>query len=273
MKILNGLFCFFVLGLAISAQTKVVPIVEMKVGGLLGGVENGKYLDAKTTIARLAAEQNYTLFLLGGATGETMQIKKPTASMDVCDDFYSLEYGENEDNEKRRSKGGVALGEGFKWNPILRVPQPINLNDAAYKKIVADVLRSKGIAKTTLKLTQAVRVDLEGDGQEEVLISATYYSGDIASTAKKGNYSFVMLRKIVGGKVQNTVIDGDFITKNIDFGAPSAYEISAIADLNGDGKMEIVIYSAYYEGSSSGVYEMKGNKPVEVKALSVGCGV
>lgn len=267
MKIFIAAFCLLISGFTASAQTKIVPIVEMKVKGLLGGVLNGKFVDAKTTAAKLKGNENYTLFGIEGVNEGEFTVGKPSAGEDICTDFYSIEPSEE-------AVAGVALGDGFKWNPMPRVVKTIDLNDAGYKKIVADVLRTKRIMKTTIKLMQAVRVDLDGDGSEEVLIAATKYaSGDVSASAQVGDYSFILLRKIVAGRVQNTVIAGDFITKKVDFGAPSEYEISAIADLNGDGKMEIILHSAYYEGSSSGVYEIKGNKAVEVAALSVGCGV
>ena len=42
------------------------------------------------------------------------------------------------------------------------------------------------------------------------------------------------------------------------------------ADLNGDGRMEIVVYSYYYEGSFTTAYTLKDGK---VKAvLDAGCG-
>jgi hypothetical protein len=267
MKIFLAALCLSVFCLSVPAQMKVVPILEMKVRGVLGGVENGKFIDAKTTVAKLKGSENYTLYGIEGVNEGEIKIKKPEASMDVCEDFFGIEMEDE-------AVSGVALGDGYKWNPMPRVPKAIDLNSAAYKKIAADVLRTKKITKTTIKLTQAVRVDLEGDGKEEVLIAATFYDGgNVAPSAKVGNYSFVMIRRIVGKTVQNTVLDGDFITKNIDFGAPNEYQISAIADLNGDGKMEIIMHSAYYEGSSSWVYEMKAGKATEVKALSVGCGV
>jgi hypothetical protein len=49
--------------------------------------------------------------------------------------------------------------------------------------------------------------------------------------------------------------------------------MSAIADLNGDGKMELVHHGAYYEGSYTAVYQIVGSKAVEVKILGAGCGV
>lgn len=267
MKIFIASLCLLVLCFSVPAQTKVVPILEMKVRGVLGGVENGKFINAAATVAKLKGGENYTLYGIEGVNEGEMKIKKPEANMDVCEDFFPIEMEDE-------AVTGVALGDGYRWNPMPRTPKPIDLNGAAYKKIVADVLRTKKITKTTIKLTQAVRIDLDGDGKEEVLIAATFWgSGNLSPGAKRGDYSFVMIRRIVGKSVQNLVIAGDFINKNVDFGAPSEYEISAIADLNGDGKMEIVLHSAYYEGSSSGVYEMKSGKLTEIKALSVGCGV
>ncbi len=86
-----------------------------------------------------------------------------------------------------------------------------------------------------------------------------------------GDYSFVLLRKIVNKKVQNILVWGEFITKNEDLPPPNTYEITGIADLNGDGKMEIVANSAYYEGASQTIFEIQGNKPVAV--LEIGCGL
>jgi hypothetical protein len=246
---------------------RIVPIVDMKIKGLLGGVENGKYVDAKTTFEKLKGNESYTLFGIEGINEGEFTVGKPKNDQDVCDDFYYVEPSVG-------IVSGVALGDSYKWNPMPRVPKSIDLNGAVYKKAVADVLRSKGIAKTTIKLTQAVRVDLDGDGQEEVLITATRYKNGIdALDAKVGDYSLVMVRKIVAGKVQNIVLIGEFIKNKTDYGIPSSFEISAIADLNGDGKMEIILYSEYYEGQSAWAVEMKGNKPTEIEILAVGCGL
>lgn len=250
----------------LQAQTKVVPILEMKVGGLIGGVRNGKFLDAKTTAAALRGGEHYELFTMmgheeGGITG-----KKPENEMDVCTDFYYVEIDP-------KAVTGIALGDGYKWNPVPRVPKALSLTDKTYVKIASDFLKLKGIAKPVVKLTQLYRVDLEGDGQEEIILSATRYSGDNAAAAAKNDYSFTIVRKIVAGKVRNIFLGGDFITKSIDFGAPNTYEVSAIADLNGDGKMEIVHHGSYYEGSGTTVYQIVGGKEVEIKALGAACGV
>ena len=80
-----------------------------------------------------------------------------------------------------------------------------------------------------------------------------------------------ILVAVVGGKPQNILIGGEFYPKAIKFAAPNEYSIQAIADLNGDGRMEIVMHAAYYEGAGSEIYDVSGAKPKMV--LGIGCGV
>ena len=44
-----------------------------------------------------------------------------------------------------------------------------------------------------------------------------------------------------------------------------------MADLNGDGRMEVVVDAAYYEGVFISVYDVLGAEPKIV--LGTGCGV
>ena len=142
-----------------------------------------------------------------------------------------------------------------------------------YLKAAHDFLVGKGIAKPTVKLTQLLRVDLDGDGEDEVLLSATHYSGEEGEglyRAAAGNYSFVLLRQVVDGKVQSKLIDGEFYRKPSGSQTPYRYEISGLLDLDGDGRLEIIIFSAYYEGASVSVWRFKGGKLRKV--LEIGCG-
>ena len=52
---------------------------------------------------------------------------------------------------------------------------------------------------------------------------------------------------------------------------PNVYEIPAVLDLNGDGKLEVIVDSQYYEGSATTIYDCSGGKCEA--ALSVGCGL
>jgi hypothetical protein len=131
-------------------------------------------------------------------------------------------------------------------------------------------LRTKGIAKTKLNLNQIIQVDLEGDGQREVLITGNFYKRGIMEAQTVGDYSFALLRrKTVKGKVRNILIGGEFFTKRGYYDPPNERKILAVADLNGDGRMEIVLDTFYYEGNWKQVFEIKGTKLSKV--LEVSC--
>lgn len=261
MKISTTILMTILFALSLNAQ--VVPIIELKSGGLLGGVENGKFLDAKSTFGKLNGKQSFSIFGITGKTGElTATIEAPDAP---CEEFY---YAKTELERQQ----GIGIGTGRAWNPVPRAARAINLNDKTYLTIVSGILRAKGLPKSKAVIEQAVKVDLDGDGTDEVVLTASNYGGKIAPSAKAGDYSFVLVRKIVGGKAKNIMLAEEYIKRNIEFGAPSRFEISAIADLNGDGKMEIVQFGEYYEGSGAGAFEIT-DKAVEIKALETNCGV
>lgn len=289
MKKLSFIFIVIVINVLLAnAQSKVVPIISIKDASLLGGVQNGKFLNAKLTVGKLSAKQNYKTFFLDGTT-EDISLKRPYKVPEEsgnCPDQFGIafrDYDPDEvltDEEAKKNpyeRGGVALGIGFDWDPQPRVSEKISLDSAEYKKLVANFLLTKRIENHDIKLEQALSIDLEGDGQSEVLLVA---SRIIPFTEKeKGNksydeYSIVLLRKIVNGKPQTVVVAQSFELKNKYpnyFG--DIYEIASILDLNADGKMEIVLHRAFDEGSGSDVYQISGNKLLKLNSLAVSCGI
>lgn len=256
----------FLISVTILGQTAVVPVVELHNRGLLGGVQNGKWVAPTKFSSKLKAESEFVLVGSKGVEEGGVTLGKKGEKEDVCQDFTRYEFELKQEN-------GIAIGSGAKWNPVPRMPKAIDKNNATYKTAVANFLKKKGIAQPNVRITEAFRIDLEGDGTEEVVIAATYYKGGLTSDAKVGDYSVILLRKAVGKTVTDHLLMGDFVLKNVEFGAPNEYHISAIADLNGDGKMEVVYYGNYYEGDSAGAYEMRNGKPVMIKEFEIGCGV
>ena len=74
------------------------------------------------------------------------------------------------------------------------------------------------------------------------------------------------------GKTQNQFVGGTFYTKTNDY-YDGEYTLSEIADLNGDGKMEMIVKTYGYEENWLKVFEIKAGKPSEIKILSYYCGV
>jgi len=146
---------------------------------------------------------------------------------------------------------------------------------------VREFLRTKEIDQPKVKIDNILRVDLDGDGEEEVLISATNYfrkDESVPMRSPAASYSMVLLRRVVAGKVETQLIVGEFYPKAYPkaaqeegrFDAPNAYKVIATFDLDGDGKMEVVIHSDYYEGGETTIYRCDPKKAEAL--LSVSCG-
>ncbi len=154
---------------------------------------------------------------------------------------------------------------------------------SVYVEAVGDFLKAGEIADPKVRITRILRVDLEGDGEEEVLISATnYFSEDKSDhsaapfpeapieSPRRGSYFVVILRRIVAGKVQTQLVAGEVYPKPDEPVAPNVHQVTAVLDLNGDGKLEVIVDSAYYEGGQTTLYRCQADK-VEA-LLSVECG-
>lgn len=130
-------------------------------------------------------------------------------------------------------------------------------------------------AKTNgAELVQVIRTDLEGDGIIEVIITAERISDRNLLGSKTGEFSIVFLRKVINDEVQTAILH-EFVAVNEggDFeGFMAPAYVTAIADLNGDGKMEIAMDSFYYEGSSTTIFEYVNNDLGPVAVLRTGCG-
>src|SRR5438876_9203699 len=105
---------------------------------------------------------------------------------------------------------------------------------SVYLDAVRDFLKSHGIADPKVRITRILRIDLEGDGEDEVLINATNYFSrrDEAPmhAPKRGSYSIVMLRRVAAGKVQTQLVAGELYSKADASNAPNIYKIATVLD-------------------------------------------
>ena len=241
------------------------PIVEIKTGYFFGATSEGKWLKAASAAKAVKATTDYRVYSLTKQLGETKG-NRPTAAEDVCSDNFNVELN------PRPEKGVIALAAD--WNALPRVPRIGNVTQEVYLKAVGDFLRQRGIRDPKVKITRIVHVDLEGDGEDEVLISATNFLSDDAEVMLRspaaGSYSVVLLRRLVAGKVQTQLVAGE-VHRKTEPTTANVYEISAVLDLNGDGKLEVVVHSEYYEGGTTIIYQCE---PSKIKPLlEVACGV
>lgn len=255
--------CLSVTGLA-RAETAGEPhaIVDAENGFLLGAAAGGRWLDAESAAPALTAGGTYRIYGLDGPAGEFPA--GPAESYgDPCPDTLYVPLVEG--------GAGVALGGG--GNAMPRMPALIDPSHRVYREAAAAWLRDQGLETPMAELQQIIRVDIEGDGVDEVLLSASYQAprGEEAIPgAQAGDYSFVLLRRLRGDKVETLGLDSAVYADARPGDINYHHRVSAILDLNGDGIMEIVIVAGYYEGIGTGVFDLRSGKPELV--LETGCG-
>jgi hypothetical protein len=181
-------------------------------------------------------------------------------------DILGVQFGDDAD-ELGEWPGpyGVAISAGWDIQPHLFEMIAPGLDHGGYAR---DLLAARGLAVDDPVIKQVIRTDLEGDGINEVLVVAQDIEG--AYLPNEGDYSIAFLRKVVGGGVETAILGESVMTDDGDF--PTGFSIGAVADLNGDGKMEIVVSAAYYEGLGVEVWEYLDDDIGPTPVLSVGCG-
>ncbi|MDT4897645.1 MAG: hypothetical protein QOH25_2722 [Acidobacteriota bacterium] len=266
--VLLGLLSSVYSPLMVSAQD-VHGIVDVNENCLMGGISAGKWLEADALAPLLKGGERYRLYTLTKALGETTGAN-PNSAGEPCNETKEVAFSP-------KVEDGIAVGG--QWNALPRVPRALSTKDPAYRQVVANILRRHGFVRPKINITQILRIDLDGDGIEEVLVSATHLAGGLsvnggpmAVQAKPGDYTLVFLRKLVKGKAQDIILVEAYYPRATEepWSPPEQNSVAAVLDLNGDGKMEIIVHGMYYEGSSSSVFRLDGNKVENV--FGCGCG-
>jgi len=255
---------FYICAAAMSAmaqQNNLHVLVEVKEGCVIGGVQDGRWVAAEKIENSIKAPLKLELYTI---------LDHKTQTFVSEDAECHLWWKPQADIQ---ATAGVAILSP-NWNPVPRTPRAISASDPTYVALIRNILMSAGLKKPQVNITEGYKIDLDGDGQDEaVLVASNFKHGvseltGIGHQTAPGDYALVMIRKIAGGKVQNIFLVKDIRHGANEGGLPRGYHISTIADMNGDGRMEIALYSAYHEGSSSDIFELNGMK---LKAV-LGCG-
>lgn len=214
------------------------------------------------------------------AGGETYQVARLGTSADVVGGAPTT-VCEPLENPGVPLDDGAVLGEfpgpfGVAVSaPWLLIPHPVDAetDDGTYAGFAADLLSDRGLEVTDPVIAQLLRVDLEGDGTDEVLVVAEAITGP-GLFPEPGDYSIAFLRRVVDGEVRTAILGESIPGEPAEGETPFilSFRIGAVADLNGDGRMEVVLSSVYYEGAGVEVWEYVDDDLGPVRVLGQGCG-
>lgn len=139
---------------------------------------------------------------------------------------------------------------------------------AEYRALAGEALRSIGVDAPEPRLAQVVRANLRGDGSDEVLLVAERVSPGAGAV---GDYSVLILRELVGDKVQTQVLHQSMATGADEAGEArvSVARVAAFVDINGDKSVEVVVTYQLGESVATSVIDM--SEPRARKVLSAGC--
>ena len=238
--------------------------------GVLGWVIDGVLFANDNGVAPAAAGDEYRLLRPEGVTGTAVGSAPELSCIGLDTPFVDLGFSADS------WPYDFPIGVSGTWDLFPQAVEVMATENQTYKDITRDLVAQFGIDDPDPQLLQVLRVDLEGDGVDEVLVVAERLQGGGLAGAQAGDYSVVYLRKVIGDEVQQLVLRQSAL-QNLapdEFGYLEVFRVPAVADLDGDGQMEIVTQGFYYEGSWTEMWEYVENGQGEaVVALSVGCGV
>lgn len=214
---------------------------------LLGGTGNGEWLSPEMVLPHVA-DETYQIYGLGGPDGSA---NGEGPALDQICQLYRVDTDLVLPDD-------LSVGVAGNWEVTPRLVEGFLTDTPVYVDALTDWLVGKGFPDPVVEISQILRVDLEGDGTDEVLINASHFSEPSGHDVRSGDYSLVLMRKIVGASVATVPLVADYYYQVVENQFPLTYATTFPADLNNDGVLEVMVGVERWEGSGVMVYEING---------------
>ncbi len=169
-------------------------------------------------------------------------------------------------------------GFGYNAVAVLTSPWPLKPRPVAVTATAPEAYQALGEASfdgepvdaTQGEVGQLVVADLDNDGDDEALVAFEFVQPS-AGPGAPGDLATILLVD-VDSRDTSTVLQS-LVDQELDentFPLIERFRVLDVADLNGDGRMEVLIHAWYYEGASVLAYTYDGTELTRV--LAAGCG-
>jgi hypothetical protein len=226
---------------------------------LVGGSQNGSWIGAGDVASNISGDIDVQYLRPhesdGRITGREVVYEQ------ICDQYYV--------NFEPFSTSESAVGITGDWSALPRTPIEISPENEIYLTALAGWLVEQAPSQPIVNINRIWRVDLEGNGTEEVILNATRFAEPSGHDVEPRDYSVVLLRTVSGSGVSTIKLVGDYYSEAAQNQFPWTYTLEFIGDLNGDGRMEVVVGASRWEGSGVLVFDIDGENVQLI--FSVGC--
>lgn len=224
------------------------PVVDAN-GFLVGGTVDGRWLSSRKMASYVRGGERYRIYsqsvFVGTAVGS-----KPDRNLLV----------------RLKPDRARQIAVAGTWNATPRRAVAQERSAAEYASAVRDLLVSKGLQKPQAGSLRTSRVDLDGDGKDELLIEAQSKN---APELRVGEYAIIALQTTTQGRQVTHLVVGDIHTPKTTNDLFRFYSLAGLWDLDGDGSLEIVA-SCLVPGLESHwteIYKFSGRKTHLVAAV------
>lgn len=152
-------------------------------------------------------------------------------------------------------------------------PRPVAVTSTApeaYRALGEAAFEDEPVDATRGAVEQLVVTDLDGDGDDEALASFEFIQPS-AGPGAPGDLAALLVIDTTTRDAETVLLTA--VDENLDdesFPIIERYRVLDVADLNGDGRMEVLVHAWYYEGAAVIVYTYDDGALTEV--LAAGCG-
>jgi len=227
---------------------------------LLGGVQDGAWLGPDTVAAQIQDGMVFDIY----STDSRLQMIGHVSGPDPICDTYFVDADEN-----ISVSGMIGVAQG--WDVTQRKMEELSSDNDFYRQVVMDWLIEQGISNPIVENLHVSRVDIEGDGVDEVFLSASHFNDGSGHMSEYGDYTVILMRKVNGDDaVTLDLVREIHSSQEPEMTFPIKYSLTDFIDLDQDGNLEVIIEINRWEGFGAAVYQINGSDRVQV--LQVFCG-